>query len=67
MANYRAGQALEHEIIALFQGAGFECVRGAGSKGKFAGMDVDIIATKTTDRLKREVAVVLMQAKRTKR
>ena len=66
MSAYSDGARLEREIRKLFEDAGWQVVRSAGSKGKLAGMDCDLVASKTTDSIKREVGLVVMQAKRTK-
>lgn len=67
MSNYRQGADFEREIGHIFTAAGFDVVRCAGSKGKLAGFDSDLIATKITDKNKFEVGIVIMQAKRSKR
>lgn len=66
MSAYSDGARLEREIRKLFEAAGWDVVRGAGSKGKLAGYDCDLIASKRTDGMLRECGMVLMQTKRTK-
>lgn len=66
MSNYRSGADFERDVINLFREAGFDCVRSAGSKGKLAGYDCDLIASKNTGQTKYEIGLVLMQCKRTK-
>lgn len=66
MSNVRAGHDFEREICDLLRRHGYDVVRGAGSKGKLAGMDLDIIASKSTPFNKYELGIVLIQAKRTK-
>ena len=60
------GIEFEREIAKMFRDAGFDVVRGAASKGKLAGMDVDLIVSKRTHSTRYEVGVALMQMKRTK-
>lgn len=66
MSNYRSGADFERLIGRLLKEAGFDVVRGAASKGKLAGLDVDLVATKETDHTKYEIGVALFQMKRTK-
>lgn len=67
MTNYRAGADFEREIVRLLKDHGFDVVRAAGSKGKLAGYDADLIASRITPGTKYEIGIVLIQAKRTKR
>ncbi len=60
------GIAFEQEVARVLRDNGFDVVRAAASKGKLAGMDVDVVATKNTGRTKYEIGIVLMQMKRTK-
>jgi len=62
----RAGSGLEHEARNMCQAAGYDVMRGAGSKGRVAGFDCDLVATKYTDKNKRTLYMVLFQCKRTK-
>lgn len=64
MTNYRKGRALEYELTNALKKAGWSCVRGAGSKGEFDGMKVDLIATKRGTKYRDTVYIALMQAKR---
>ena len=61
------GIEFEREIAKLFRDHGFEVIRGAASKGKLAGMDVDLVISKVTPTNKYEIGVALMQMKRSKR
>lgn len=67
MSNVSRGHDLEREIISIFRDAGWDCVRAAGSKGKLVGIDCDLIASRFTRTDKRECAVLVMQAKRSRR
>ncbi len=67
MSNVSRGHDLEREISQIFRDAGWECVRAAGSKGKLAGIDCDLVASKINRTDKREVAILVLQAKRTRR
>ena len=67
MSNVRASHDFERSVARLFRDAGFDVVRGAASKGRLAGMDVDLVASKQTPGTKYECGLVLMQMKRTKR
>lgn len=42
------GRRFEHELRHLLEANGYSVTRGAGSKGEFFGMKVDLIATKET-------------------
>ena len=66
MSTARAGGDFERMIAKAFRDLGFDVVRGAASKGKLAGLDVDLIVSKVTDANKYEVGVALMQMKRSK-
>ena len=66
MSNYRGGADFEREIARLFKSAGFDVIRAAGSKGKLAGFDGDLIASKQTGQTKYECGVAIFQMKRTK-
>ena len=66
MTRYRSGADFERELVSLLRDHGFDAVRSAGSKGKLAGMDCDLVATKFTDRTKYEFALLIAQCKRTK-
>ncbi len=61
------GIAFERELAKLFRDAGFDVVRGAASKGRLAGMDMDLVVSKATDKTRYEVGVALLQCKRTQR
>lgn len=73
MSRYSRGAALEREIVNLLRAHGYETIRGAGSKGKMAGlcehcggpMKIDVTASKTTDRSERTVFLVFAQMKLT--
>jgi Holliday junction resolvase len=44
------GRRFEHEVREIFHNAGFNVIRGAGSRGKFIdGTDVDLVCTKLTN------------------
>jgi Holliday junction resolvase len=61
------GRALEHEIRELLRGAGYSVIRGAGSKGELdldgGPVKVDLVATKITGQLEREIFIVGLQCK----
>ena len=61
------GIEFEREIAKLFRDNGYEVIRGAASKGKLAGMDVDLVVSKISPSNKYEIGVALMQMKRSKR
>lgn len=67
MNRARSGHDFEREIARVFRDAGFEVIRGAASKGRLAGMDVDLIASKETHSNTYEVGVALMQMKRSRK
>jgi Holliday junction resolvase len=67
MSRYATGAALEREIIALFRAAGWEHIRGAGSKGEALGCKADMIFSRFTDSTKRTAYLVIAQAKLLKR
>lgn len=67
MSNYSKGRAFEYEIKKLLEDAGFDVIRGSSSKGRLAGIDCDLVASKFTDKTKYELAVVVIQCKRSKR
>jgi Holliday junction resolvase len=62
---------LEREIINILRKHGYETIRGAGSKGKLAGlceacggaMKIDVTASKVTNKLERTVFMVFAQMK----
>ena len=57
---------MEHEIRDLLRAAGYSVVRGAGSKGELdlgSPMRVDLVATKMTGQLEREIFIVGLQCK----
>mgnify|MGYP001559403150 CR=1 FL=1 len=60
------GRAFEHEIRHLFEREGYSVIRGAASKGFFDSpsgvVKPDLVASKT-DRNKRTVNIILIQAK----
>lgn len=66
MSNYASGARFEREVINLLRDAGFDVTRGAGSKGKLAGLDCDFVASKSTDKTRYEIGFAVFQAKRTK-
>ena len=67
MSTASRGRALEHEIRAIFEAAGFSVIRGAGSKGEVNWGDgpekVDLLATRVTDELERKIYIVGLQCK----
>ena len=66
MANYTAGASLERKVRALFEEAGWECLRGAGSKGVVDGFKTDLVATKRSRTHKETIYMIALQCKRTK-
>lgn len=64
MTNYSRGVDLERELIKIFKENGWDSVRGAGSKGKVIGFDIDLIFSKKRIKNEDEVHIVLLQAKR---
>lgn len=60
MTSAAKGRFFEHEVRALFRGAGYSVVRGAGSKGELLGEKVDLVATKLTRRSSRKVSLTLV-------
>ena len=64
MAKYHAGRGLEYEIKALFTAAGWDSIRGAGSKGSVDGFKTDLVFSKRSAHNERLIYLVLMQAKR---
>lgn len=64
MSNYSRGRGLEYEVKKLFEDAGWSVIRGSSSKGKFADMKPDLIASKKRQNTK-TVLMVLCQAKLT--
>ena len=63
-SRYRSGHVLELEVAKVFREAGWEIVRGAGSKGVVDGFKVDLVASKRTPRSEKNIYIVLLQAKR---
>lgn len=63
MARYHAGRALEHEVRKLFRDAGWDVLRGAGSKGEVFGIKADLVATRQTRDSKRTAVMVIVQCK----
>ena len=68
---YQAGRSLEYEVANLFREAGWDIIRGAGSKGDIAigkgdRFKADLVVSKETPTNTREVWIVCMQCKRTK-
>ena len=67
MSTASRGRALEHELRALLRAAGYSVIRGAGSKGETdlgAGpWKTDLLATKTTPGLERDIYIVAVQCK----
>lgn len=66
MSNARAGADFEREVAKALRAMGFDVVRGAASKGKLAGMDIDLVASKQTGLNKYEMGVAIFQMKRSK-
>ncbi len=67
MSNVSTSHQFERDIAKLFRDAGYDVIRGAASKGKLAGMDIDLVVSKVTATgIKFEVGVALMQMKRSK-
>lgn len=64
--NYQRGINLENKIRKLFQDAGYDVIRGAGSKGKVLGFDTDLVASRTFGKNEDTVGIVLLQCKRKK-
>jgi Holliday junction resolvase len=62
-SNYHRGRALEYEIKHLFEAAGWSVVRGSSSKGKFADMKPDLVASRRMRSNKKYVLMVLAQCK----
>lgn len=56
------GRAFEHQIRELFRSAGFDVIRGAGSKGEFCGEKIDLVASKVTPENEYSVYLYLMGA-----
>lgn len=52
---YEAGVRFEREVMRLFEQAGYECTRSAGSHGTW-----DFVALKRTHGKKREVRVLVL-------
>ena len=65
---YTKGRRLEYELRRLFEDAGWSVMRGAGSKGKVMGCNVDLVASKQTKNSSSASSayMVLIQAKREK-
>ena len=61
MAN--KGITLEREVINLFRDAGWDVIRGAGSKGEVLGIKTDLVATKKTPYNNKTALMVLVQCK----
>jgi len=66
LSNYSSGRSLEYELKALFEGAGWEVMRGSSSKGNVLGFKADLVCTRWTNTIKRTAYLVLVQAKRIK-
>ena len=62
-SKYHRGRNLEWEVRKLFEDAGWDVLRGAGSKGEVAGFPTDLIASKSSPRNDKTIYIVLMQAK----
>ena len=62
-SKYQRGRNLEWEVRKLFTDAGWDVLRGAGSKGEVAGFKTDLIASKTSPHNEKKIYIVLMQAK----
>jgi Holliday junction resolvase len=54
---------LEWEVRKLFQDAGWEVVRSAGSKGSAFGVPADLICTKETSKSQKTALLVIVQCK----
>ncbi len=67
MTNVRSGHQFERDIAKLLRDNGFDVVRAAASKGRLAGFDCDVIATKLTPGTKFEIGIAFFQMKRSKR
>jgi len=61
--NYKSGRALEYEVKQIFTDAGWDIMRGAGSKGDVFGMKADLIATKQTGNKKKTAVMCVIQCK----
>ena len=64
--NYQRGAAREREVIKIFKEAGWDAIRGAGSKGSMIGFKVDLVFSKTGRVNKDEAYLVLAQCKRSR-
>lgn len=62
-----SGIRFEQQLAKDLRGLGYDVVRGAASKGKLAGMDIDLVVSKLTPKNKFEAGVALFQLKRSKR
>lgn len=63
MNTAQKGAKLERAIRALFEEDGWSVIRGAASKGEVLGWKADLVATRYTDKNKREVWIAIMQMK----
>ena len=66
MSNVSTSHQFERDIAKLFRDAGYDVVRGAASKGKLAGMDIDLVVSRVSRGVRYEVGVALFQCKRSK-
>jgi len=64
MSAYSRGRALEYDVRAIFERAGWSVVRGAGSKGEVDGFKADLVATKRGLKNRDTVYMVVFQCKR---
>ena len=62
-SNYERGRNLEYEVRKLFTDAGWDVLRGSGSKGEVFGMKADLVATKHTSRSDKRAIMVVIQCK----
>jgi len=66
MSQYNRGRALEYDVRAMFERAGWSVIRGAGSKGEVDGMKADLVASKRGTKNVDTVYMVVFQCKRSK-
>jgi Holliday junction resolvase len=62
-----AGIEFERELAKLLRDNGYDVVRGAASKGRLAGFDGDLYASRTTRGTCYEIGIAILQCKRSKR
>jgi Holliday junction resolvase len=67
VSRYARGRALEWEVRAIFEAAGWSVIRGAGSKGEVDGMKADLVASRRGTKNADDIYIVVLQAKRSRR